>query len=83
MKSIDWLENQLVEFINSLTISYVFFREREKGKTCHFEREIIGYLVEKSLSQDHIEVQPSEIDLGSFLEFFAWFMKLGGRGLVG
>jgi len=32
---------------------------------------------------NHIDVQLLKIDLGSFLELLAWFLKLGGRGLVG
>jgi len=38
--------------------------------------------VENSLSHDHTKAQLLMIDLGSFLELFAWFLKHGGRRLV-
>jgi len=32
---------------------------------------------------NHTKVQLLKIDIGSVVELFTWFLKLGGRGLVG
>ena len=79
MKSADWFENQLVEFLNNLTIKVVFFK-RELWRLFLSAKNFWNLWNSLSLSLSwSYSVQLLKIDLGSFLEHFCFMFEAWRR----